>query len=130
MAAAFFLLGDSLHDAVNVCARNLKDTQLAVVIARVYGQKSPNTVSQVLQKHVVASSISTSDRWLGCWALCELREYADAMRMITVRRASRCELIWRYRYPSLQETLISARSSASYISIDYAAICKSRAWYL
>ena len=34
-AAAFFLLGGSLKDAVNVCVRNLQDFQLAVALARV-----------------------------------------------------------------------------------------------
>lgn len=35
-AAAFFLLGDKLKDAVNVCLKHLDDFQLAVAICRVY----------------------------------------------------------------------------------------------
>ena len=35
-AAAFFLLADSLSDAVNVCIKNLKDVQLALVLCRIY----------------------------------------------------------------------------------------------
>ena len=37
-AAAFFLLGGSLKDAVNVCLKNLSDWQLAVALARVVEQ--------------------------------------------------------------------------------------------
>lgn len=35
-AVAFFLLGDSLDDAVNVCVRHMDDVQLAMVICRLY----------------------------------------------------------------------------------------------
>ena len=35
-AAAFFLLADKLSDAVNICIKNLKDIQLAIIIIRVY----------------------------------------------------------------------------------------------
>lgn len=35
-AAAFFLLGDRLSDAVSVCIRNLRDIQLAILLCRVY----------------------------------------------------------------------------------------------
>ena len=38
-AAAFFLLGDRLKDAVNVCLKHLDDFQLAIAIARVYEGK-------------------------------------------------------------------------------------------
>lgn len=35
-AAAFFLLGDRLLDAVNVCLKHVGDFQLAIAICRVY----------------------------------------------------------------------------------------------
>lgn len=35
-AVAFFLLADRLKDAIEVCLRNLKDLQLAIVIVRLY----------------------------------------------------------------------------------------------
>lgn len=38
-AAAFFLLGDQLRDAVNVCLKHLDDFQLAIAITRVYEGK-------------------------------------------------------------------------------------------
>ncbi|KAF9106062.1 hypothetical protein BGX29_010629 [Mortierella sp. GBA35] len=37
-AAAFFLLGDKLQDAVNVCVKHLNDIQLAISLCRVYEQ--------------------------------------------------------------------------------------------
>ena len=35
-AAAFFLLGDKIRDAANVCLKHLDDPQLAIVLCRLY----------------------------------------------------------------------------------------------
>jgi len=39
-AVGFFLLGDRLYDAVNVCIKQLKDIQLAITICRLYEGKN------------------------------------------------------------------------------------------
>ncbi|RKP05930.1 RAVE complex protein Rav1 C-terminal, partial [Thamnocephalis sphaerospora] len=36
LAAAFFLLGNRLKDAANVCIKHLRDVQLAICICRIY----------------------------------------------------------------------------------------------
>ena len=64
LAIAFFLLGDDFSSAVNVCAKNLQDEQLAIVICRlVEGSGGPlerNLISNVLLPH----SVEKGDNWL------------------------------------------------------------------
>ncbi len=67
-AAAFFLLGDSLKDAVNVCIHQIKDLQLAVAIARVYNEDGA-VLEQVIEQHFLpAAARSLEGRWMACWA--------------------------------------------------------------
>lgn len=64
LAIAFFLLGDDTSSAVNVCAKNLQDEQLAIVICRlVEGSGGPlehNLISNVL----LPDAIERGDNWL------------------------------------------------------------------
>jgi len=64
LAIAFFLLGDDFSSAVNVCAKNLQDEQLAIVICRlVEGSGGPlerNLISNVL----LPRSVEKGDNWL------------------------------------------------------------------
>ncbi|WFD29447.1 regulator of (H+)-ATPase in vacuolar membrane [Malassezia sp. CBS 17886] len=82
-AAAFFLLGGALQDAVNVCVRNANDLPLALVVTRMYEDTDEGPVfAGLLRRHIVARAVQHGDRWLGAWALCALHEYADLMRML------------------------------------------------
>lgn len=64
LAIAFFLLGDDTSSAVNVCAKNLQDEQLAIVICRlVEGSGGPlerNLISNVL----LPGAAEKGDKWL------------------------------------------------------------------
>nr|CAB3473281.1 unnamed protein product [Digitaria exilis] len=64
LAIAFFLLGDDFSSAVNVCAKNLQDEQLALVICRlVEGSGGPlerNLISNVL----LPDATEKGDNWL------------------------------------------------------------------
>jgi hypothetical protein len=64
LAIAFFLLGDDTSSAVNVCAKNLQDEQLAIVICRlVEGSGGPlerNLISNVL----LPDAVERGDNWL------------------------------------------------------------------
>ena len=64
LAIAFFLLGDDFSSAVNVCAKNLQDEQLAIVICRlVEGSGGPlerNLISNV----ILPRSVEKGDNWL------------------------------------------------------------------
>ncbi|KAG0049588.1 regulator of (H+)-ATPase in vacuolar membrane [Gryganskiella cystojenkinii] len=60
-AAAFFLLGNKLQDAVNVCVKHLNDFQLAISICRVFEPEERGPVlTQLLQDLVTTAS----DPWL------------------------------------------------------------------
>ncbi|KEF60821.1 uncharacterized protein A1O9_02383 [Exophiala aquamarina CBS 119918] len=77
-AAAFFLLGGSLWDAVNVCVHQLKDLQLAIALARVFSndgdlQQSSASSSAVLSRLINETVLplaleSVQGRWLASWA--------------------------------------------------------------
>ncbi|KAM0789088.1 hypothetical protein ACM66B_003147 [Microbotryomycetes sp. NB124-2] len=67
-AAAFFLLGDSLKDAVNVCVRQLGDIELAITIARAYEGDDGPGFQTLLHDVVVPRAFATGSRWLAIWA--------------------------------------------------------------
>ncbi|KAJ9610798.1 regulator of (H+)-ATPase in vacuolar membrane [Cladophialophora chaetospira] len=69
-AAAFFLLADSLWDAVNVCAHQLKDLQLAIAIARVYeSEKQSAVLTQLVEQAIFPLAVqSDQGRWMASWA--------------------------------------------------------------
>ncbi|KAG9283992.1 hypothetical protein G9A89_005499 [Geosiphon pyriformis] len=63
-AASFFLLGDRLKDAVNVCLKNLDDFQLAVAICRVYEGDDGPVLKSIIEGHILPLAVGTGDRWL------------------------------------------------------------------
>ncbi|GAA5986299.1 hypothetical protein JCM10908_003694 [Rhodotorula pacifica] len=68
-AAAFFLLGESLKDAVNVCVRQLDDLQLAIALARTYEGDSGPVLRTLLEETVLPLAFRDGQRWLATWAL-------------------------------------------------------------
>jgi len=63
-AVGFFLLGDRLYDAVNVCIKQLKDIQLAITICRLYeGDESP-VLKDLYINYLLPQAIDNNDRWL------------------------------------------------------------------
>ncbi|KAL1738753.1 RAVE protein 1 C terminal-domain-containing protein, partial [Schizophyllum fasciatum] len=68
-AAAFFLLGGALKDAVAVCVKQLDDFQLAVALARVVENGSEGPVLRdVLTTAVIPRAFREGNRWLAGWA--------------------------------------------------------------
>ena len=81
-AAAFFLLGDALGDAVNVCVHQLKDLQLAITIARAYdGDDSPVLHSLIIDK-VLPEAAENGDRWMASWAFWMMNRRDKAVRSL------------------------------------------------
>ncbi|KAK7207073.1 RAVE protein 1 C terminal-domain-containing protein [Myxozyma melibiosi] len=82
-AAGFFLLGDSLRDAVSVCVRNLEDIQLAIALARIYegGEDGP-VFQDLLKKEVLPLAYKTGDRWLASWAFWNLKRKDLSLKCI------------------------------------------------
>jgi hypothetical protein len=83
-AAAFFLLADSLKDAVNVCVRNLDDFQLAVAIARVYEGDGGPVLTQIIKDHILPRAAEEGDRWLASWAFWMLGDRGKSVQALIV----------------------------------------------
>ncbi|SPO20473.1 related to RAV1 - Regulator of (H+)-ATPase in vacuolar membrane [Ustilago trichophora] len=82
-AASFFMLGESLRDAVNVCVRNLDDLPLAIALARIKegGDDGPVFVD-LLKTRVLPLAFERGDRWMGSWAFWMLKRRDLAVRII------------------------------------------------
>lgn len=81
-AAAFFLLADSLKDAVNVILNQLKDLQLAIAVTRVYeGERGP-VLRDLLQEKVLPLAAQEGNRWLASWAFWMLHRRDMAVRAL------------------------------------------------
>jgi hypothetical protein len=85
-AAAFFLLGGSLRDAVAICIKQLSDFQLAIAIARVVEESNEGPVFiYILENTVVPVAFRDGNRWLASWAFWLLRRRDLAVRILLVR---------------------------------------------
>ena len=83
-AAAFFLLADHLHDAVNVCLNQLKDLQLAITVARVYEGDTGPVLRRLLEEEVLTIAAQEGNRWLASWAFWMLHRRDMAVRALIV----------------------------------------------
>lgn len=83
-AAAFFLLADSLKDAVNVCLRNLKDFQLAIALARVYEGDHGATLLHIMETEILPKAVCDGDRWLASWAFWIIGERGKSVQALIV----------------------------------------------
>lgn len=83
-AAAFFLLGGSLKDAVNVCLKQLSDFQLAVALARIIEGNDGKVLRDILNNSVLPTAFREGNRWLGSWAFWLLRRRDLSVRILLV----------------------------------------------
>ncbi|KAI9142211.1 RAVE protein 1 C terminal-domain-containing protein [Paraphysoderma sedebokerense] len=79
-AAAFFLLGDSLSDAVNVCIKNLDDPQLAIMLCRIYDGDDSTILMDILSKQLLPSAIEKGDRTMAAMCYWLLKEKTKALQ--------------------------------------------------
>ncbi|KAJ3333967.1 regulator of (H+)-ATPase in vacuolar membrane [Blyttiomyces sp. JEL0837] len=78
-AVAFFLLGERLKDAVNVCLKQLDDIQLAIVICRLFeGDDSP-VLKDILSQTLLPAAIAKGDRWLSSIIFSLLKDKEKAL---------------------------------------------------
>lgn len=82
-AAAFFLLGNSLKDAVHVCIKNMGDFQLAIALARVVEQSNEGPILlDILKNTVLPIALTNGNRWLASWAFWLLHRRDLAVRVL------------------------------------------------
>ena len=114
-AAAFFLLADHLQDAVNVCANQLEDIQLAIAIARVYGGDGSTVLALLIQDHVLPQAARTGNRWQATWAFWMLGKRDMAVRSLITP-------IWSL----LDSTMSPSQQARSFLSNDPALVVMYR----
>jgi hypothetical protein len=78
-AASFFLLGDSLWDAVTVLVRKVKDIPLAIAVARVYEGDDGPAFKRLIEEIILPYADENSDPWLTSWALWMKRDRQNAL---------------------------------------------------
>ncbi|KAJ1029945.1 hypothetical protein NDA16_000858 [Ustilago loliicola] len=82
-AASFFMLGESLRDAVSVCVRNMDDLSLAIALARIKeGCDDGPVFTDLLKTRVLPLAFERGDRWMGSWAFWMLKRRDLAVRII------------------------------------------------
>ncbi|KPV72243.1 uncharacterized protein RHOBADRAFT_56056 [Rhodotorula graminis WP1] len=82
-AACFFLLGNSLKDAVSVILRQLNDFQLAVAVARTHeGGTDGPVFRSILEDTVIPRAFERGHRWLGSWAFWVINRRDLAVQII------------------------------------------------
>lgn len=64
LAIAFFLLGGDHSSAINICAKNLGDEQLALVICRLVEGHGGPLEHHLITKYILPSAIDRGDYWL------------------------------------------------------------------
>lgn len=64
LAIAFFLLGGDTTSAVTVCAKNLGDEQLALVICRLVEGYDGTLERYLISKFLLPSALAKGDYWL------------------------------------------------------------------
>ncbi len=93
-AATFFLLAGNLQDAVNVCAHQMQDLQLAVAVARVYEGDDGIVVRSLLEDKCLPLAALEGNRWLASWSFWMLKRRDMAVRVLIVW----VESLWLGKY--------------------------------
>ncbi|XP_020264174.1 uncharacterized protein LOC109840081 [Asparagus officinalis] len=85
LAVAFFLLGGDSSSAVTVCAKNLGDEQLALVICRLIEGQGGQLERQLISNVLIPNAVEKEDFWLASlleWALgnysCSITKLLDS----------------------------------------------------
>ncbi|PIN24548.1 RAVE (regulator of V-ATPase assembly) complex subunit RAV1/DMX protein, WD repeat superfamily [Handroanthus impetiginosus] len=85
LAIAFFLLGGDASSAVTVCAKNLQDEQLALVICRLIEGCGGPLERSLISKYLLPSALSKGDFWMASFLEWVLGNYSQSfLRMLGV----------------------------------------------
>ena len=79
---AFFLLGADLAAAVKVCARQLADLQLALVLCKLHQASAPELIASILREELLPYAAQRQDSWLCCVAHLQLDEPRRALEAL------------------------------------------------
>ncbi|KAK4418497.1 Bifunctional fucokinase/fucose pyrophosphorylase [Sesamum alatum] len=89
LAIAFFLLGGDASSAVTVCAKNLGDEQLALVICHLVEGRGGSLECNLISKFLLPSALSKGDFWMASFLEWLLGNYSQSfLRMLGVEMRS------------------------------------------
>ncbi|KAK1376621.1 DmX-like protein 2 [Heracleum sosnowskyi] len=88
LAVAFFILGGDTASAINVCAKNLGDEQLAIVISRLLEGYGGPLQCQLISKFLLPSALEKGDYWLASFLEWALGNYSQAIVRVLGSRTS------------------------------------------
>ncbi|KAF5197700.1 Dmx-like protein [Thalictrum thalictroides] len=78
LAVAFFLLGGDSSSAVSVCAKNLGDEQLALIICRLIEGDGGSLERHLISEHLLPAAVERRDWWLASLFEWTLGNYAQS----------------------------------------------------
>ncbi|XP_029129055.1 uncharacterized protein LOC109807783 isoform X2 [Cajanus cajan] len=78
LAIAFFLLGGDHSSAINICAKNLGDEQLALVLCRLVEGHGGPLEHHLITKNILPSAIEKGDYWLASLLEWEMGNYYES----------------------------------------------------
>ncbi|CAK78149.1 unnamed protein product (macronuclear) [Paramecium tetraurelia] len=81
-AAAFFLIGGHLNDAVNVMARYMEDIQLAYLTTKIHEPQGGPVGEQLIQDYFIKSGEEMNDIWLLHIGFYLLGRYVDSVNVL------------------------------------------------
>lgn len=70
---------------MDICLHQLKDLQLAIAVARVYGGDEGPVLRKLLHDEVLPLAAQEGNRWLASWAFWMLGRKDMAVRALVVR---------------------------------------------
>ena len=70
LAAAFFVLGGDIDSAVSICAKNLGDPQLGLVVCRLIEGSDGPIGRNLITKYVLPAATNAGDCWLA--SICQV----------------------------------------------------------
>lgn len=81
-AACFFLIGDSLKDAVNVLCKQVRDIDLAIGVCRVYEGDEGTVLGNLLSTHLLPTAVLNNDKWTVSYIYWKLRKQDVAIKSL------------------------------------------------
>lgn len=117
LAAAFFLLGGSLKDCVDICLSKLKDYQLALLVTRLVEGDGGPTYQYVLSKHILPLALqqpNSPDTALASITYWLLKKYSDSLSVLLPSSSSSSSSSATTSTPSTSFSLGGSSLSSSY----------------
>lgn len=81
-AACFFLVGNSLKDAVNVLCKQVDDMDLAIAVSRVYEGDDGEVLGNLLRTQLLPTAILESDKWTSSYIYWKLRKQEVSIKAL------------------------------------------------